>query len=506
MTDTVLILHHVISGNAFTESNQGVLDEVRAVAAALENLGINHRIESISTLADLPAVLNASPERIVFNLVEGLSGNPLDYCLVPAICRSFDKVCTGSDSSCLLLTQDKWRTKSVLKAAHLPGPQGVLVPIGQNVNLGNIFPGPYIVKPVFSDASEGIHADSVINDTSLKLSNAVRRIHQLMKQPAIIEQFITGRELNVSLIQRRSKIDVLPIAEIDFSAFGSDLPRIVDYNAKWRPETFAYNNTPRIIPTKLNPELAKIIRTLSINAWKTLDCADFIRVDFRLDEKNNPFILEVNPNPDISPEGGFNAALNAADIPFEKFVRTMLCNASARLKKAPSRKKSIAGISKLTNNLSIRYSRKKDRPQILSILSQTKFFHQGELQVAQEVLDEALQHGPKGHYQSFVAVIDKKIAGWICFGPTPCTIGTFDIYWIAVDPDKQRAGIGKSLMDFGTKLIKMRNGRLIVVETSGKAQYVSTQKFYEKIGYALDCRLKNFYAPGDDKMIYSKHI
>jgi len=133
MTDSVLILHHIIkadpaAGKAFTESNDGVLQEVKAVADALAKLGISHRIESISTIADLPAVLSVSPERIVFNLVEALAGSELDYCLVPAVCRSFGKACTGSDTPCLMLTQDKWRTKAVLKAANLPCPKASLFP------------------------------------------------------------------------------------------------------------------------------------------------------------------------------------------------------------------------------------------------------------------------------------------------------------------------------------------------------------------------------------------
>ena len=117
---------------------------------------------------------------------------------------------------------------------------------------------------------------------------------------------------------------VLPLAEIDFSAFSDKQLKLVDYEAKWVKESFGYNNTPRIIPAPLAEPVAEKVRHLALQAWDALGCRGYARVDFRLDEKDNPYVLEVNPNPDISPDAGFAAALEAAKIPYEQFVLNQL--------------------------------------------------------------------------------------------------------------------------------------------------------------------------------------
>jgi len=152
--------------------------------------------------------------------------------------------------------------------------------------------------------------------------------------------------------------------------------------------------------------------------------------------------------------------------------------------------------------ISIRFTSPEDRAGILSILKETNFFRPQELLVAEEVLDDALAKGVEGHYQSFVAEDGRDIVGWVCFGPTPCTLGTFDVYWIVVDPEKQHCGIGSALMQYAADIIEGRNGRMIVAETSGTQRYLSTRRFYEKLNYRRAACVENFYAPGDDKIIY----
>lgn len=142
----------------------------------------------------------------------------------------------------------------------------------------------------------------------------------------------------------------------------------------------------------------------------------------------------------------------------------------------------------------------------MSILDRTGFFRPCELRIAEEVLDDALATGTDGNYQSYVAVERDNVIGWICFGPTPWTIGTFDIYWLAVEPAKQRCGIGFSLVEFATELISRCGGRIIAVDTSGSSRYDSTRRFYEKMGYRQAARIRNFYNIGDDKVVYIKKL
>lgn len=337
MMEDILIIHNAVDkGTAsedktvFAESDAGLIEEINAVTGAFDRLGIKYEVKSIETIEQLPDVISHSNQEIIFNLVEELTGNLLDACYVPVICRAYEKVCTGSDTPALLLAQNKWQTKAVLRAAGVPSPDSTVVPIGQKVRLKDLTAGKYVVKSVFSDGSEGIDADSVVDIQGTALHKAVRRVHKQFKQPAIVEQFIPDRELNVSLLEQNGEVRVLPIAEFDFSAFDTDKPRILDYSAKWLADSFAYNNTPRIIPAPLSKRATDLVRQYALVAWGAIGCQDYARVDFRLDDSERPFVLEVNPNPDISPDAGFAAALDAGGISYEKFIETLLNNALRR--------------------------------------------------------------------------------------------------------------------------------------------------------------------------------
>jgi ribosomal protein S18 acetylase RimI-like enzyme len=154
----------------------------------------------------------------------------------------------------------------------------------------------------------------------------------------------------------------------------------------------------------------------------------------------------------------------------------------------------------------IRRSEARDREAILAVVARTGFFRAEEIDVAREVLDEALAEGPSGHYQSYVAEVAGRVAGWSCFGPTPGTRGAFDLYWIAVDPDLGRRGIGSALVADAERRVRERGGRLLVAETSGRDLYAPTRSFYERLGYREEARIADFYVVGDDKVILIKRL
>ena len=154
----------------------------------------------------------------------------------------------------------------------------------------------------------------------------------------------------------------------------------------------------------------------------------------------------------------------------------------------------------------IRRASAGDKEAVMRILEETKFFRPDEIVTAEEVFDGAITAGPAGDYQSYVARDGNKTIGWVCFGATACTVGTFDIYWVAVDPGYQGKGVGKALMEYATGLIGKYGGRLITVDTSGHERYVSTRRFYESLGYLQEACIKDFYAVGDDKTVYIKRL
>jgi D-alanine-D-alanine ligase len=507
----ILILHHTApaaGSGPHVESDAGVMDEVAAVAQALDTLGVAYRIASVGSLAALPPLLAGSPEPIVFNLVENFPGCPADAPQVPILCEAAGKACTGNDSVCQTLALDKWRTKAILSAAGLPVPAGLTVHPGGTLVASRLPPPPWIVKPLLTDASEGIHARSVVT-TPRALRMAIRDVHRHFHHPALIEQYFGSREFNIGIFAQGSRLVTLPEAEIEFRNFSPDRPRILDYASKWRPDSFEYQNTVRVIPAKIPPRLATRLRTAALAAWQVSGCQDYARIDFRMDAEGRIAILEVNPNPDISPEGGFAAGLKAAGIPYRQFVKTLIRNASGRLRRPlpPPPREARKGTRKPAKAaVTLRQTRPEDRDEILAFMRGTGFFHEGELEVAREVLDEAIAKGPSGHYQSFTLLSGGLPKGWVCHGPTPCTAGTYDIYWIGVSADSQGFGYGRLLLEEAERQIRERGGRLAILETSGRPHYEATRGFYLKLGYREMARVPHFYAPGDDRVIYGKSL
>jgi ribosomal protein S18 acetylase RimI-like enzyme len=147
-----------------------------------------------------------------------------------------------------------------------------------------------------------------------------------------------------------------------------------------------------------------------------------------------------------------------------------------------------------------------DKPAIIQMLGKIPEFTPAEVDVADEVLDSYLRDSIKSGYHAFVAEVGSSIAGYICYGPTPLTKGTWDIYWLAVAPEQQKQGIGKVLLTFAEDGIKKSKGRLILIETSSKPEYETTRRFYQAQGYELACRIVDFYAAGDDKLVFQQRL
>ena len=502
---------HATSSTSCMESDAGVLDQVKSVSDAMAKLGIRHRAVGLQVLQELPELLLHAPEPLVFNLVEGFTANGEDANLVPAVCLAHGKGCTGNPTHALTLGLDKWSCKGVLRSAGVAVPAGIIVYPGDPVPVRGVPKGKLIVKPVSTDASEGIDEENVmLGEERERLETLVRRLHERFSQPVLIEPYVGGRELNVSVLELDGEVKVLAIAEIDFSAFEEGKPKIVSYAAKWLEHTFEYQNTPRMLPAPIPEEVAKKTRKAALRAWKAVGGLGYMRVDFRLNDEDEPVAIEVNPNPDISPWGGFAAALEWAGLSYDQFVAKMLENALKRLhaRALPAADGKNGGKAAVPPppNLVIRPSAPKDRDAIVKLVADTKFFRDDEVTVAAEVLDDALVDRAGKDYQSFTAELDGRVVGWVCHGPTACTVGTFDIYWLAVSPEAQGHGIGRHLMNFSEGNIRSQGGRLAVVETAGKAIYDSTRAFYQRIGYAEAARLPEFYDTNDDKIVYLKKV
>ncbi len=154
----------------------------------------------------------------------------------------------------------------------------------------------------------------------------------------------------------------------------------------------------------------------------------------------------------------------------------------------------------------IRTMTAEDKPAIIRILRDSPEFKPAEVVVAEEVIDSYLDDPLYSGYNILVAKIGSIVAGYLCYGPTPLTESTWDIYWMAVTPDRQGKGIGSSLLELAEKNIIKTKGRLVIIETSSTPLYQKTRNFYVSRGYKQVACITDFYAPGDDKIIFEKRL
>jgi len=153
----------------------------------------------------------------------------------------------------------------------------------------------------------------------------------------------------------------------------------------------------------------------------------------------------------------------------------------------------------------LRHLSAADRGRIEDITRAVGVFRDDEIPVALEVFDEAVREGGSQSYTAIGSDVDGRLVGWICWGPTPCTLGTYDLYWMAVDPALQGAGIGTALvLEMERRLAGV--ARLIIIETTGRPDYAATRAFYQARGYRAAATIPDFYAPSDDQVVFVKTV
>lgn len=292
----------------------------RAAAQAHEALAATgFRVTRLAVRKDLATLVarlrRARPDAVV-NLCEGFAGRPAFEAQVAGVLELLGIPFTGNSSAALFLCQDKYRAKAVLKAGGLPVPNGRLAASTDALPKRSCF--PLIVKPNAEDASIGIGPNSVVHRQATLIRQTARLVKQY-GQPALIEDYIAGREFNVAVVENGAGFRSLPVSEIVFQGLPPDLPRIVGYDAKWKPASAWYCRTVPCCPARIPARQAGRLSQLACAACAALSIRGYARVDFRVDRRGRPFILEVNPNPDPSREAGLARALAAAGIAYETF-------------------------------------------------------------------------------------------------------------------------------------------------------------------------------------------
>ncbi len=297
-------------------------DDAESVMTALKELG--HDVTSYYVDLDIFEKLRKEKNNLdlVFNLCDdGFFSDPELEPHVPAMLDLLGIPYTGSSYLSLALCLNKARAKKLLAYHKIPTPE---FNVFKKATDKSSLDFPLIVKPVHEDASIGIRDESVVNNAD-ELSQRIRHIIDEYNQPALVESYIDGSEYNVGVIGDI----VLPVSEIKFD-LPSGKPRIVNYSAKWKEGSIDYNGTVRQCPANITSALKKRLVKLALRAANLMLCRDYFRVDFRVDKKGNPYILEVNPNPDISLDAGLAAMVKVQGYEYKKMISVIIESALSR--------------------------------------------------------------------------------------------------------------------------------------------------------------------------------
>jgi D-alanine-D-alanine ligase len=300
-------------------SEVGVVEEMEDIQMALDELGYVTSIMNVDSDVDrLYRYLRGERPDLVFNLVESIENESLLEMNVAGIYELLKIPYTGAGAYALGTALNKPRTKEILAYHGIRTPRHLVVEAGTEAVLPPALHFPCIVKPAREDASVGIADDSVV-ETAAELQRKVRYIHAEFKQAALVEEYIDGRELNIAILGNTPPVP-LPISEIDFSGLAPGMRKIVSYEAKWIGGTVAYEGTRGVCPAILPPALEEEMKAAALRCFSLVGCRDYARVDVRLSRENVPYVLEVNPNPDISADAGFARSARASGLTFPETI------------------------------------------------------------------------------------------------------------------------------------------------------------------------------------------
>jgi len=318
--------------------------EVGAVEAACRARGWRTaRIAASSDPRRTRAALERYKPDVVFHLAESVGGDARVESLLAGLLDGLGLPYTGSGPKALWAGLHKPIAREKLAAAGVLVPEGFVLENAKSP-LPRAFrrklKARWIVKPSREDASHGISIESVVTGERAVRERAAFVV-RTYAQPALVEEFVEGREFNVSILEEASGPRVLPLSEIDFGLFPKGAPRLVTFASKWMESTAEYRGTPSIAARRTAPGLARAIRDSAKAAWKAIGLRGYGRVDLRIAEDGAPRVLDVNPNPDVSPGAGLAKAaerdgLSHADL-IARIVETALRRARGRAAPALAR-------------------------------------------------------------------------------------------------------------------------------------------------------------------------
>lgn len=315
-----------------TEAELSIVDTVRTVHRALSELEYPViRVPLSPPLEQTKDKLKRLEADLVFNLFEGFDGHPEAEADIAYALSELGLTYTGCDGDTLLLALDKAKTKAILEASGIDTPNCQL--LSPETLSGFSLNYPCIVKPAGEDASHGLTEESVVCD-SVQLEKQVSKISHFFGGKALVEEFVDGREFNVTVIGN-SEPSVLPVTEIVYS-LPHGMPQILTFAAKWDKQSTYFQCTKPICPAAIGAELRDRVEKTAILVFKILNCSGYARLDFRLGTDERIEVLEFNPNPDITPGNGAARQAKVDGMTYKQFIEKIVLLALDRVEMAYS--------------------------------------------------------------------------------------------------------------------------------------------------------------------------
>ena len=304
------------------------MEEFDYIAKKLENVGFRTYTLNIKDSLDL-MLSNFKKEKpdVIFNFVEIYKENSRLEMNLVGLYELLGIPYTGAPSMALANCQNKTLAKRLLKSGGIRIPQFFIVS-AKSARYSHKLNYPLLVKPAFEDASVGIENESIVYN-SKKLRERIEYVLEHFQQPALVEEFIQGRELNLAVMGDK-RLRILPISEIDFTAMPDHLHNIVSYQAKWDPHHESYHKTIPICPAPLPKKIEKKAKEIALKAFKVMGCRDYARVDIRLAKDKKLYVLEVNPNPDITEGAGFMRSAEYSGMTYAQALKRIVKYALGR--------------------------------------------------------------------------------------------------------------------------------------------------------------------------------
>lgn len=321
----VAVLHGEVPPDA-AKDEQDVLTEVETVSESLRLLNYEPIALPLSlNLEKAKAALRRLNPAFVFNLVESINGAGQLIYLAPALLDHLRLPYTGSSTNAIYVTTNKLLTKERLRTANLSTPAWAA---SRQIHKGALdFPPPYLIKPNWEDASVGLDEAALVYEQSGFADMFAEREHRFGE--CFLEAYVEGREFNISLLAGDDGPAALPPAEIVFQNYPETKPKLVDYQAKWITNSFEYRNTVRTFKfPKEDADLLFELKEIALLCWELFELRGYARVDFRVDAAGKPWVLEVNANPCISPDGGLAAAAGKAGLNLTDLVSRIISDLS----------------------------------------------------------------------------------------------------------------------------------------------------------------------------------